>query len=207
MRKTRRSSVSTITGSSTAKQTSKCKHKGRARSPRSNRSTGANIINNSTSTSTSSKNSSGRQRSSSSSSRKQPIRQNRALRGQAWDLVLLLYEYGRNDVKLLILLNSSGRKQVSLGLHCSVFALHCSFGLFNYDSFVSFRAIGVIWGIRELTAELVCLLFWTLFVVPTLWGTLLCSLPCDGTDDQRHENHLYVDCPGVGQVARGLRTL
>ena len=35
----------------------------------------------------------------------------------------------------------------------------CSFGLFNYDSFVSFRAIGVIWGIRELTAELMCLLF------------------------------------------------
>ena len=35
----------------------------------------------------------------------------------------------------------------------------CSFGLFKYDSFVSFRAIGVIWGIRELTAELMCLLF------------------------------------------------
>ena len=45
-----------------------------------------------------------------------------------------------------------------------------------------------------------------LFLVPTLWGTLLCSLPCYGTDKQRHENHLYVDCPGVGQVARGLRT-
>ena len=79
----------------------------------------------------------------------------------------------------------------------------CSFGLFNYDSFVSFRAIGVIWGIRELTAELVCLLFWSLlpcpypvgdsslslpcgglFLVPTLWGTLLCSLPCYGTDNQ-----------------------
>ena len=65
----------------------------------------------------------------------------------------------------------------------------CSFGLFNYDSFVSFRAIGVIWGIRELTAELVCLLFWHsslslpcggLFLVPTLWGTLLCPLPCYG---------------------------
>ena len=110
----------------------------------------------------------------------------------------------------------------------------CSFGLFNYDSFVSFRAIGVIWGIRELTAELVCLLFWSLFLVPTLWGTLpcpylvgdsslslscgglflvptlwgtlLCPLPCYGTDNQRHENHLHVDCPGVGQVAsvRGL---
>ena len=75
----------------------------------------------------------------------------------------------------------------------------CSFGLFNYDSFVSFRAIGVIWGIRELTAELVCLLFWHSSL----------SLPCGGlygTDNQRHENHLYVDCPGVGQVARGLRT-
>ena len=82
----------------------------------------------------------------------------------------------------------------------------CSFGLFNYDSFVSFRAIGVIWGIRELTAELVCLLFWSLFLVPTLWGTLLCPLPCYGTDNQRLENHLHVDCPGVGQVAsvRGL---
>jgi len=120
----------------------------------------------------------------------------------------------------------------------------CSFGLFNYDSFVSFRAIGVIWGIRELTAELVCLLFWHsslslpcggLFLVPTLWGTLPCPYPvgdsalsptllwtdnlrhenhlyvdCPGVgqvDNQRHENHLYVDCPGVGQVARGLRTL
>ena len=75
----------------------------------------------------------------------------------------------------------------------------CSFGLFNYDSFVSFRDIGVIWGIRELTAELVCLLFWHSSL----------SLPCGGlygTDNQRHENHLYVDCPGVGQVARGLRT-
>ena len=41
----------------------------------------------------------------------------------------------------------------------------CSFVLFNYDSFVSFRAIGVIWGIWELTAELVCLLFWTLCLV------------------------------------------
>ena len=44
-----------------------------------------------------------------------------------------------------------------------------------------------------------------LFLVPTLWGTLPCSLPCFGTDNQS-ENHLYVDCPGVGQVARGLRT-
>ena len=26
-------------------------------------------------------------------------------------------------------------------------ASYCSFGLFNYDSYVSFRAIGVIWGI------------------------------------------------------------
>ena len=37
-----------------------------------------------------------------------------------------------------------------------------------------------------------------------LLDTLPCSLPC-GTDDQDYENHLYVDCPGVGQVARGLR--
>ena len=35
--------------------------------------------------------------------------------------------------------------------------------------------------------------------------SLPCSLPC-GTDNQDYENHLYVDCPGVGQVARGLRT-
>ena len=100
---------------------------------------------------------------------------------------------------------------------------------------MSFRAIGVIWGTRELIAELVCLLFWSLFLVPTLWGTLPCPYPvgdsalsptllwtdnlrhenhlyvdCPGVgqvDNQRHENHLYVDCPGVGQVARGLRTL
>ena len=26
-------------------------------------------------------------------------------------------------------------------------------------------------------------------------------------DRSRHENHLYVGCPGVGQVARGLRTV
>ena len=46
-----------------------------------------------------------------------------------------------------------------------------------------------------------------LFLVPTRWGTLPCSLPCCGTGNQRHENHLYVDCPGVGQVARGIRTI
>ena len=45
----------------------------------------------------------------------------------------------------------------------------CSFGLLNFDSFVPFRAIGVIWGIWELTAELVCLLVWTLCLAPTLW--------------------------------------
>ena len=35
------------------------------------------------------------------------------------------------------------------------------------------------------------------------------NVDCPGVgqvDNQRHENHLYVDCPGVGQVARGLRT-
>ena len=98
---------------------------------------------------------------------------------------------------------TSGASRLSSGDEFVV----CSFGLFNYDSFVSFRAIGVIWGIRQLTAELMCLLFWSLFLVPTLWGTLLCPLPCYGTDNQRHGNHLCVDCPGVGQVARGLRTL
>ena len=39
-----------------------------------------------------------------------------------------------------------------------------------------------------------------------LLDTLPCSLPC-GTDNQDYENHLYVDCLGVGRVARGLRTL
>ena len=34
----------------------------------------------------------------------------------------------------------------------------CSFGLFNYYSYVSFRASGGIWGIWELVAELVYLL-------------------------------------------------
>ena len=39
-----------------------------------------------------------------------------------------------------------------------------------------------------------------------LFWTLPCSLPC-GTDNQDYENHLAVDCPGVGQIARGLRTI
>ena len=54
-----------------------------------------------------------------------------------------------------------------------------------------------------------------LFLVPTLWGTLPCPYPVGDsalsptllwTDNLRHENHLNVDCPGVGQVAsvRGL---
>ena len=37
----------------------------------------------------------------------------------------------------------------------------------------------------------------------------LFTLPCPypvGDQYSRHENHLYVHCPGVGQVARGLRT-
>ena len=46
----------------------------------------------------------------------------------------------------------------------------CSFGL-NYDSYVSFRAIGLIWRMQELTAELVCLLISSLLLVPTLWET------------------------------------
>ena len=83
--------------------------------------------------------------------------------------------------------------QLLLTRHCSHRLVKnkegCSFGLFSYDSYVSFRAIGVICGI--LTAEL---------------DTLPCSLPC-GTDNQDYENHLYVDCLGVGRVARGLRTL
>ena len=93
----------------------------------------------------------------------------------------------------------------------------CSFGLFNYDSFVSFRAIGVIWGIRELTAELVCLLFWHsssslpyggLFLVPTLWGTLPCpypvgdsslSLPCGGP--------CFVPYPAMGPIIEDMKTI
>ena len=70
----------------------------------------------------------------------------------------------------------SWRWELLLTRHCSHCLLvknkgGCSFGLFNYDSFVSFRAIGVIWSIWELTAELVCLLFWTLFLVPIPWET------------------------------------
>ena len=49
----------------------------------------------------------------------------------------------------------------------------CSFGLFNYDSYVSFRAIGVIWGICDLAAELVCLFFWTLWLVPYPVGPII----------------------------------
>ena len=55
--------------------------------------------------------------------------------------------------------------------HCS----HClvksqggySFGLFIYDSYVSFRAVGVMWGIQKLIDELVCLLISSLRVVLT----------------------------------------
>ena len=49
----------------------------------------------------------------------------------------------------------------------------CSFGLVNCDTFVSFRAIGVIWGIRQLTAELVCLIFYTLCLVPCPVGPII----------------------------------
>ena len=71
----------------------------------------------------------------------------------------------------------------------------CSFSLFNYDSYVSFRASGVIWGIR---VDCRAGVFARLDALP-------CSLPC-GTDNLDYENHLYVNCPGVGQVARGLPT-
>ena len=72
----------------------------------------------------------------------------------------------------------------------------CSFGLFNCDCFVSFRAIGVIWGIWEFTAELLCLPFWTLCLVSYPVEPIIKTM----------KHHLYVDCPGVGQVARSLRT-
>ena len=39
-----------------------------------------------------------------------------------------------------------------------------------------------------------------------LLDNLPCSLP-RGTDYRDYENHLYMDCPGVGQVSRGLRTM
>ena len=41
----------------------------------------------------------------------------------------------------------------------------------EYGSYVSVRAIGLVWGILELTAELVCLLVSSLLLVPTLWET------------------------------------
>ena len=69
------------------------------------------------------------------------------------------------------------------------------------------------------------LLFWTLFLGLTLWGSLpfpypvrdsasslpfggLCLVPyvAVGPIKKKHGNHLYVDCPGVGYVAPGLRT-
>ena len=39
-----------------------------------------------------------------------------------------------------------------------------------------------------------------------LLGTLPCSLPYK-IGNRDYENHLAVDCPGVGQIAGGLRTL
>ena len=51
------------------------------------------------------------------------------------------------------------------------YGLNYSFGLFDYDSHVSFRASGVIGGIRQLVAELVYLLISSLFLVPALWET------------------------------------
>ena len=44
----------------------------------------------------------------------------------------------------------------------------CSFGLFNYDSYESFRAMDLIWGISKLTAELVCLPVWSPRLVQAL---------------------------------------
>ena len=75
----------------------------------------------------------------------------------------------------------------------------CSFGLFNDDSYVSFRAIGILPGMGYLRVNCRAGVF-------VLSNTLPCSLLC-GTNNQDYENHLVVDCPGVGQVARGLRTL
>ena len=44
----------------------------------------------------------------------------------------------------------------------------------------------------------------------TVVSVHLVTLPCPspvGDQQSRHENHLDVNCPGVEQVARGLRTL
>ena len=90
-----------------------------------------------------------------------------------------------------------------MGLELRIMSIQCekcSLVLSKYDSFVSFRAIGVIWGIRELTAELACLLFWTLFLVPTLWGTLPCPYPVGDTS-------LSLPCGGLFLVATLWGTL
>ena len=56
---------------------------------------------------------------------------------------------------------------------CTKNEVPCSFGIFNYDSFVSFRVIVAIWVILELTSELVRLLFWTLCLVPYPVGPII----------------------------------
>ena len=63
--------------------------------------------------------------------------------------------------------------RLKLILHCLDRRGGCSFGLFKCDRFVSFRAFGVVWGICELTAELVCLLFLTLCLVPYPVGPII----------------------------------
>ena len=70
-----------------------------------------------------------------------------------------------------------------------------SFGLFNYDRFVSFRPIWRSMGYLVVDSRT---------GVFALFDTLPCPYPV-GDQLSRHENRLAVDCPGVGQVARGLR--
>ena len=69
----------------------------------------------------------------------------------------------------------------------------CLFGLVNYDSYVSFRAVGLMWYWRVDCRAGV-------FAHPV---TPPCSYPV-GDQQSRHENHLFVDRPGVWADCMGL---
>ena len=75
----------------------------------------------------------------------------------------------------------------------------CSFGLFNFDSYVSFRAIVVIWGIRELVAELVHLLISSLCLVLTLWEANIQDMKPNRTWISREKGRLH----GAYEHSRG----
>ena len=72
--------------------------------------------------------------------------------------------------------------------------LRYSFGLFNYDSYMLFRAIGLILGI--LNADCCAGVF-----VHGVTQPCPCLL---GDQSSRHENHLSIDCPGVGAACMRL---